>query len=122
MIRAATDLGYVIARTAGKRSLRSAPAYGLENPYRLGSFDTGGQTYDTIRNAIRAGLADAGSELMWLYGHQVTPGNPATNAAAPGDTNLWYAGWYRQLLLQVGQWVAAGLIRPMSGQDLIDSM
>ena len=122
VIQAAKDLGYVIGRSAGKRSLRSTPGYGLENPFRLGSLDAGGQNYDTIRNKIRASLLDAGSELMWLYGHNVTPGNPATNAAAPGDTNLWYAGWYRQLLIQLGQWVALGLIRPMSGQDLLDSL
>lgn len=122
VIRAAKDLGYVIGRSAGKRSLRSTPDYGLENPFRLGSLDTGGQTYDTIRNKIRASLLDAGSELMWLYGHNVTPGNPATNATAPGDGMLWYAGWYKALLIQIGQWIAQGLVRPMSGQDLVDSL
>lgn len=122
VIQAAKDLGYKFARTAGKRSLRLTPDYGLENPYRLGSFDTGGQTYDTIRNAIRAGLTDAGCEVMWLYGHNALPGNPATNSAAPGDTNYWYFGWHRALQVQIGQWIAQGLIRPMSGQDFVDSM
>jgi Polysaccharide deacetylase len=116
-IAAATDLGYTHARSAGKRDIVALASLGVENPYRLGSFDLGGQTLEAVINNARSMLSDAGSQMMWLYGHVAIAGNPPANATAPTG-NDWHFGWHQRLVSQLAMWQGQGLCRTLSGAEL----
>lgn len=120
VIQAAQDLGYKLGRAAGKNSIRVLPAWGIENRFRLSSVDLGATTLVTAQNHLRRMQADAGNEIVWIYGHQVTEGNPAPDATPPADNNLWYRGWYRTWINEASEAIARGKIRPLSAAELAE--
>jgi len=117
-VQAALDLGYRFMRSHGHFMVPISAKYGPNQPHRLPSFTAESNTLAAMKTVIRNGI-DNYSAPGIFYNHEVVPGNPTDITAAP-SAYTWYDGWHRNLLRFIAGKQASGLLRTVSGDELIE--
>lgn len=119
VIQAAKDLGYLFGRAGYDLQNRVVPRYGINTPFSLQSWNLETRTYDEVKAIIDKACSDVNSSNTWVYSHNLTAGNPATNASEPGDDISWWEGWMYKLALYIQSLQSAGKIQTLSGHEFV---